>query len=482
MATISIDNLTKKLSIELSQSSGTRINIAIVTENGQFIYMSNELSEHEELIKKFIISSFKLLQVGDFSIPISGKNIIFFKISENVAIILHTTTGKIGQFMIFKKTLMNYLNPLNELIDQMGLTQTESLYQTVLEEKESLEFIKSKIEYYPKITKLGEKTLKKRKFDLNESSFINQINGLNSLSSILSSIPPNLKSKILEFFFQVLSNKWVEIPENYLFIIKCIFCKKDRLIFIPKYSLDCNSSQVLCKQIFPDECPHTFIFKINNATSKLRIRKISFEVPIIDKIDFSNLSFVNLTSFFGIEFIAHILYNLILQKKLLFIINSDEDRKYIQAFIKFFEKIFIDLSFGENIILISKDEYLNSWKNYKDFSILDFPTFSIINESLQDENFETEIKILQDILSETDEDKQIMIVFNNYKKLISLTEKLVEILQPLKNKISTENVKILFQNVFQKSITNTELRIIRELAIINFNEDLSKKIEFPPIE
>ncbi|MHA1298862.1 MAG: hypothetical protein ACTSO9_05400 [Candidatus Helarchaeota archaeon] len=479
MPEISIEQLVKTISKELSQSSGTRINIAIVDGNANFAYISEDLQSFTGLFKNFIIPNFKYLKIGDYSIPISGKNIMFFKISNNKGIILHTTKGKIGQFLAFRKIILKFHDQLNKLLENMEVIHDEVDVQPKIEKRLNLELIRAKFNYYPKVTKLGKKILNKNKFSLNEVTFISQCNGSKTLYEILESFPIDSRNEILDFFYQMVLNKWVEIPNHYVYLMKCVYCKKERLVAIPKYALDCNYSKILRKQVFPETCPHSFTLKIDDNKDRLLVKKMLFDIEYKDKIDFNNLSFDSITSFFGIELFSHIFYNLIFQKKILFIINSEIEQYYIKALIKYLEKIFINLSFGENIQTITVKDYIQNWKKNQLFSIIDFQSCSIINEPLQDENFETEINIIQDILSEPSEELQIIRALNKYRDLLFLTEKFIQIIQPLKNKISMDKAKILFQNIFQKSISTTELQFIRKLALIHFEEDLIEKIDFP---
>ncbi|MHA1895051.1 MAG: hypothetical protein ACTSX4_11190, partial [Candidatus Helarchaeota archaeon] len=164
--------------------------------------------------------------------------------------------------------------------------------------------------------------------------------------------------------------------------------------------------------------------------------------------------------------------------KIMIIIRNSQDEDFANALFSFLERIFINLTLGDNFIITYEQNYKENCKKYTDFLILDLGSYSIINRPLQSEDLKSEIEMIQTVLNEPDDEKQVLKFYNHYESLISLTEKSIQILEPLKKKISEENLKVLFQNVFQKTMTPAEIQVIRRLAQLHFNVDLTKKIVF----
>ncbi|MHA1786422.1 MAG: hypothetical protein ACTSVE_14640 [Candidatus Helarchaeota archaeon] len=473
------ERLIKRISSELSSSAGTRIYLAVATKSGEFLFLSDSLLSYKELLKKFISTNFYYLKVGDYSIPISGKNLIFFKVSDQVIIILFSNRGIIGQFMNFKNVLNRYDENLNDIFSKMDILKEESLpVESVLEERLGIEYERKQFDYYPQLTEFGSKNIEKSKFSVNQAFLLNHSDGKTNLNTIFSSSKITSLEENVKDLVQLLEKRWIKFPNYDIFVIKCIFCGKNRLVFVPKYLAECNPKQVLFKQVFAGECPHSFILKINLKTSKIHVKEISSDLSITDKINTSEFSFKNLASFLGIGILSQILFNLTLQEKIMIIIRNSQDEDFANALFSFLERIFINLTLGDNFIITYEQNYKENCKKYTDFLILDLGSYSIINRPLQSEDLKSEIEMIQTVLNEPDDEKQVLKFYNHYESLISLTEKSIQILEPLKKKISEENLKVLFQNVFQKTMTPAEIQVIRRLAQLHFNVDLSKKIVF----
>ncbi|MFX1450254.1 MAG: hypothetical protein ACFFCM_05400, partial [Promethearchaeota archaeon] len=70
--------------------------LGIFGENGKIYYMQGALKRYHPFLQSYIEENFKLLAIGDHSIPLSGVNLVFFKTSEHSIVVLHTREGPVG--------------------------------------------------------------------------------------------------------------------------------------------------------------------------------------------------------------------------------------------------------------------------------------------------------------------------------------------------------------------------------------------------
>jgi len=169
---------------ELGPILGTRPYIAIVKYNGEFKYSEPALDQYREFISSFSKSNFPLLKIGDHSMPISGTNLAFFKLSNKALIVIFIKKGLIGQLLIFKARMMKYQNKLDALIPEEPALQETELPITQLEEpevqKQAPALAKAQI-----IPVLLKQIGKKDKFPLQEVIILNYCTGKNTFEDIM---------------------------------------------------------------------------------------------------------------------------------------------------------------------------------------------------------------------------------------------------------------------------------------------------------
>ncbi len=100
--------------------------ICIATENAEVLYMDEGLLERLEYIQEYIKTNFDLIEDGQYSFPISGTLLGFFKMSSNLMFILFAAVGessKIGKLLLFRGLLENYHRIIEELKSDLETVQ-----------------------------------------------------------------------------------------------------------------------------------------------------------------------------------------------------------------------------------------------------------------------------------------------------------------------------------------------------------------------
>jgi hypothetical protein len=176
--------IANEIITELGPILGTRPYLAIVRYDGEFIYAEPALDSYREFISAFSKSNFDLLKPGDHSMPISGTNLAFFKLSNRALIVIYIKKGLIGQLLIFKARMMKYQDKLDALIPEAPTHKEITLTTVPSEEPELLKKAPAptKAQIIPVLLKeIG----KKDKFPLQEVVILNYCNGKNSFENIM---------------------------------------------------------------------------------------------------------------------------------------------------------------------------------------------------------------------------------------------------------------------------------------------------------
>ncbi|MFX1295783.1 MAG: hypothetical protein ACFFD2_13140 [Promethearchaeota archaeon] len=197
--------IAKKISITLSKKLATRAFIAIVDLLGIFHHV--DIPAYDEFlyfIPNFVNKNFNLLDVGDYSIPLGGISLAFFKISSKAIIVLYTPKGPSGQLLYFKSIMYNWVNEIDDLLGEIN-KKTADL---------QIEKSKFKEKFQMKITKkvplLVKTWSRKDKFSIEVASVLQYCNGIHSLNEIskLTNIPLLKVNMIIQ---QYKKKKWIKI-------------------------------------------------------------------------------------------------------------------------------------------------------------------------------------------------------------------------------------------------------------------------------
>ncbi len=172
-----------KISREIASELGALLTVrpycAIVNANGEICYIDSELGEYTDLIKDFLATTYPMLKVGDHSVPLSGINMIFFKISEKAMVILHTKKGALGQLLAFKPIMHKYIPKIDSSIGDIKKPIEEEIEKAPV--KEQVEVKKKKSKFVPLLVKdLGE-----IKIPIEHATVLNLCNGENDVEYIM---------------------------------------------------------------------------------------------------------------------------------------------------------------------------------------------------------------------------------------------------------------------------------------------------------
>ncbi|MFX0133673.1 MAG: hypothetical protein ACFFDN_08520 [Candidatus Hodarchaeota archaeon] len=189
-----MENEIYRIAKEISDFMGTtltkRAYIAIAGSNGELYYVDEEYNEYIEFVQNFMRSSFALLKINDYAMPLSSLNLVFFKISNNHAIILYAKAEAIkpGQLLGFKSKINEYGSPLEELLQEnfppvieapeITLDSSSSIEPLIPDESVPIELKIRKVPYLLRKLKM------KDKFELTESVVLNLIDGNTCIEDI----------------------------------------------------------------------------------------------------------------------------------------------------------------------------------------------------------------------------------------------------------------------------------------------------------
>ncbi|MHA1249622.1 MAG: hypothetical protein ACTSRP_06495, partial [Candidatus Helarchaeota archaeon] len=164
----SLEDIVKKISSDMEKLLSNPIQICIVDKSGEIKYIDDKLKEkYEDFIKSFVSGNFDLLTVGEHSLPLSGVNIGFFKLSDLSLIILYSESGPVGQLLAFKGRMHRYADIIDKLIlEPPKPKKTKVVEKTAYRVPVKLEGIKNK------------------KFSMVEAKVIHLIDGKNTIEDI----------------------------------------------------------------------------------------------------------------------------------------------------------------------------------------------------------------------------------------------------------------------------------------------------------
>ena len=94
--------------------------IAIIDDLADLKYIDPELEEERaEYIKDYVETNFSLIEINQYSIPLSGVLLGFFKISKKVMLVLYSATGKSGTLLAYRGVLNAFTAKIDEALDKL---------------------------------------------------------------------------------------------------------------------------------------------------------------------------------------------------------------------------------------------------------------------------------------------------------------------------------------------------------------------------
>jgi hypothetical protein len=203
--------IAKEIVTVFSKIFASRPYVAILDALGKIYYMDKGSFEpHVEFIQEFVKSNFKLLNVGDHSLPLGGINLAIFKISPKAAVALSTAKGYSGQLLAFKTNMFNWSPKIDELIGDIDIPVQSAPIELVPEEPAPQ--VEKKQKLSKKIPILLKDMDKKTKLPMEALRVFQFCDGKRSVDEICaaSGLP---KVKVNHILRQYINKKWIEIKK-----------------------------------------------------------------------------------------------------------------------------------------------------------------------------------------------------------------------------------------------------------------------------
>ncbi|TFG04407.1 MAG: hypothetical protein EU536_04685 [Promethearchaeota archaeon] len=480
MASAGIESIAKEISSKLGGILAVRTYIGIADSAGNLIYAEKELEEYRNFISNFVKNNFKYLKVSEHSLPISRRNIMFFRLPKAM-VVIYSTKGRVGQLLSFKSLLPKYMDSLDQLIPDASpeiSTQPVILERTVAV-PETIETIPGKIieravfsrqeAYYREIfPQLAKKIKEGAKFSLTTSVILNYSNGENSLADIFDKIEIE-PDTFFEEFYKLYKAGWIRIPDYELFQVNCPTCKKsDMYKFVPIRFLRASPNGYLRFQLESSVCNHT-CYVIVDKKQKVKSKAIPLLLPMMGEIDLEDLSIGKLIQFFGQDLFFNIFHAIFFKMSVLFL----EEQGFTEKLIEFLRNFFPHISYQAEVQSISREHFIKMSKQFSDFLVIDLNSNIVINEPYESEDFDFELRLFKAILKEP-KDMQILKTHAQFEHLILITDTILNEIEMYKEIKEDELIELMKkQNI---SIERSEIPIIKELADIYYGVDVRKKI------
>jgi hypothetical protein len=472
-----LDSIAKEIVSKMGNLLGIRIHIGMVDRAGNLLFLDREMEPFKQFITSFVSNNFKYLKVGDHSLPISGKNIMFFRISDKVAIVLYSAKGRIGQFLSFKSLMPKYKQKIDVLVEgiepeTIGIelrAEKSGVTPATLEKPVEKAIFSRREKFYKSIyPKLEKKIKESDKFNLIVSIILNYSTGQNTLLNVIEKVDVK-ENEFYAEFAKILKAKWIKVPNFELYQINCPVCKDLSYRFVP-IELFNNSPHEYIRFQQKGFCEHTYYVLIDKK-QKIKTNQITEIKKIQNEINFSNLSIEKLIEFFG-EDVFFSLFHSIFFKFVVIFLESEKNAEKISEFMKNF---FPQTLYGTNIKSLPREEFLKQSKKYSDALVIDLISNIIVNEPYESEDFDFESKLFRNILKEKDEKARILKTYSEFERLILLIDTILNEIEMYKE-IKEEELINLMKTKHNVVLDRSEIPVIKELASIYYTVDIRKKI------
>jgi hypothetical protein len=178
--------ISKTIVSEVGPMLTSRPYIALIDKFGKIQYLDEAVEKYRDFMSSFVQRNFSFLRVGDHSIPISGLNMVFFKLSNKIVLVMFMKQGLVGQLLAFKNKMGKFANEIDQHITlvppeglEEGVEVEKVVEEEVIEEKPPEEEEEVKV-----IPKLVKKIRKKDKFPLKDIVVLNLCDGKHSIKHI----------------------------------------------------------------------------------------------------------------------------------------------------------------------------------------------------------------------------------------------------------------------------------------------------------
>ena len=129
-----MQSVIEELKDKMSKLFPMNTQVAVVDSTGNIKYIDSAL-EKERLayIKDYVSANFNLVELNQYSLPLSGILLGFFKISEKVMLVLYAAKGKIGNLLAYRGIVESFTTKIDETLELIeDIFEMESLAYDVI--------------------------------------------------------------------------------------------------------------------------------------------------------------------------------------------------------------------------------------------------------------------------------------------------------------------------------------------------------------
>ena len=477
VATPSIESIAREITTKLGGILAVRIYLGVADSLGNIIYADSELEQFHSFVSTFVNNNFKYLKVGDHSLPISGKNIMFFRLRKAM-LIMYSIKGRVGQLLTFKSLLPKYMDSFDSFVPDV---QAEAFQPPVVGSAQAVTeaaptvpvskvvFSRREAFYKEIYPKLNKKIKEGAKFSLAVSVILNYSDGVNSILDLFD----KLEIEQHVFFsesYKLYKANWIKIPDYEFFQIGCPNCKSENYQLIPSEFLKTSPNGYIRFQISCGNCDHASYVTIDKK-KKIKSKIIPKLKDIEDEIDFSELSIEKLIQFLGQDNFFNLFHATFFKNKVLFL----ESNHYAEKISDFMKNFFPQVSYQEEIQSISRNDYLKLSKKFADFLVIDLNSNIVVNEPYEPEELDFELRLFREILKEADQKVQILKTHAEFERLILNIDSILNEIELFKE-IKEDELIDLMQKNHNIVLERSDIPVIKELADIYYGVDVRKKI------
>ncbi len=123
MSFIPIHEIAVDMHKKMEKIQSPSPSICMANAQGEILYFDEGLVDRLDYIQEYIKINFPLIDAGQYSFPISGTLLGFFKMTSNLMFILYGQAGKIGKLLLFRGLLESYSQKVDALYEDMKMIE-----------------------------------------------------------------------------------------------------------------------------------------------------------------------------------------------------------------------------------------------------------------------------------------------------------------------------------------------------------------------
>ncbi len=255
---------------------GFRVYVSIADVFGNPKIMDEEIEPFKDIVCKSIKINSNYLNIGDYAIPISSKNLMIFKISEKAVVVLFANKGNIAQLLSFKKNIDYFGEQIEKLLEDMEAPEVEVEVPTVVEKVEKKlprQILGKELPIYTPT--LNRELDKKAKFTMEEMRILHMCDGNRGFYEIAHEANQP-ESFLFDFIVKNIKKKWLG-PKAYPIIVQCPDCDLTHYLFIHEdlFELDPDLLSILIRS---ERCNHEYVVFLNKKL-KYELQSFGYFTP-----------------------------------------------------------------------------------------------------------------------------------------------------------------------------------------------------------